>query len=544
MAATPNAVILRLDKINSVITVADNTDYAAQGIDFGSGDTIGGYIKITLNDGTGVSTIYDNPTSSGVPDIDPDVSPDNTIPISLPLNADGTLKTGEYTLIYTIDVHIESVVDDYESSLTQTIIYDYALPEICLSKELKCATSQLASQDITDYGIYLTSITRAHTLYPPAASGKANYTANLSLIVYTNIVTKTWTQECKSTCVFLYEGWFEVYAELAGSNEIVVECATDICNIKCCIDKRVRAYKDAKCSNPAKAQKDYDNYIMPAMLAFNQFLLANYCGNQTGAASKLAEIKAILGCSGECNDCGTDEPTSVIPTSPPQQITYVVDSPDNSIEVTSETVGDVVTYHIEVSATLQDIINNLNPVNVVSTDNSVTITTSIIAGVLTYNLSVGSASSLNSNRYYARLRIYHNPAYATPGQPQYLLETEKLQMTGLALKLPTLFLGPSGPNTLLQAVVIGVSDFFAGAVDPESMYVAQANIMEYGATDVTTIKACEAEILTFDLTQPAFAVRLWNPSKAGTPILFGDLDTTKDLYLQLSIHADDAIVIP
>lgn len=536
MPVTPNAVVLKLNKVTGFIEVSDNTDYAAQGIDFNAGDTIYGLIQLSLVVASGLTQVLYANTNPPPVDIDPSTSPDNTQPIALPLDADGKILPGMYLLTYTIFGEY-AIGGTFTGTFQTQQIYDYTLPEIALEKEVKCDTSQLASKDITDYGPYAApgDISRVHTIYPPPASGKTLSSSALPLLIYNNITTKTWTQEVVSTVLFKFNDNFQVYATLKGSDEIKVECSTDVCTALCCINKRINGYNWTKKYNPAAAQTTFETVIMPAYQLMVQFLLAQYCGKN--ASDILAELKAVTGCSGECNDCG-DVPISIIPTSPAVALEYNVDSPDNSIAVDTEVIGNVTTFHIQIAEIIQNIISNFVPIDVIGGTNITVPAPTMVGGKLTFVINTTGVSTAPLNRYYARGRIYHNPLYLTPGQPQFLFEADEISIDVAKFKTPTFGFGNTVPNALTDFAVLGVSDFFAIGIDADTKYVAQANVMQYtNGSDISYVKDTEAEVFLFDLATPSFTIRLWNPSKSGAPLRLLDLSTVNDIYIQISIHA-------
>jgi len=517
-----------LDKVATLVKLVDKTDY----VGLGATSAEGYIVSLQFFDGINTQTIYANPVSSGTPDVFGLISPNNTIPITLPLNSDGTLKSGKYSFVYTALYETDRV---YTETYQAEYVFDYTFPQICLSHELKCSTSQLASRDITDYGIYAYSISREHTLYPPPASGKSILTSSIPLLVYSNICTKTWTQEVKSTVDFVFTIDFEVRILLTGSDEIDVVCSTDICKVKCCMDKKFEAYNRLVLTNPAGAARMYEITIKPAELALLGFLVANYCGNETDAANKLAILKEAVGCSGDCDDCG-DSPTSIIPIEASTGMTFVVDSPDGSITVTSDTVGTEVTYHVQVSSAIQNIIDGIKEYNVVQ-GTGCTVATSTVSGVITFTVNVTPVAG--QIRYLGQLKIYRNPVQPTPiGQAEYLYSLIFSEFGG-GMQVPTIGLGQNVPNVLTDVIVIGISDFY-DTLPSNVPFTAQANIMRYTdpalIANPTAVKDVEAEIYNFVDGYMSFTVRLYNPVD-GTPLTFNDIVDKPDLYLQISIQA-------
>lgn len=517
-----------LDKVATLIKLVDTTDY----VSLGATSAEGFIVSLQFFDGVNTQTIYANPVSSGNADVFGLISPNNTIPITLPLNTDGTLKSGKYSFIYTVLYETDRV---YTETFEAEYVFDYDFPTICLSNELKCSTSQLASRDVTDYGVYAYSISRTHTIYPPPASGKTPLVSSVPLLIYSNICTKTWTQEVVSVVDFVFESYFEVHIQLSGSDEIDVVCSTDICKVKCCMDKKFAAYQRLVLTNPAGAARMYELTIKPTEIALLGFLIANYCGNETDAATKLAELKEAVGCSGDCDDCG-ESPTSIIPTEAAGGMTFVVDSPDGSITVTSSTVGTEITYHVEVSAAIQAILDGIKEYNVVA-GTGCTVVETAPGGVITFTVNVTPVTG--QIRYLGQLKIYRNPVQPTPiGQAEYLYSLIFSEFGG-GMQVPTIGLGQNVPNVLTDVIVIGISDFY-DTLPSNVPFTAQANIMRYTdpalIANPTAVKDVEAEIYNFVDGYMSFTVRLYNPVD-GTPLTFNDIVDKPDLYLQISIQA-------
>jgi len=524
---------LELNVIDGLIVVEDTTDYAGQGLD------------ITLAVGRisvyGVA-LYDN-LGGITPDIVPNSSVYNTSTIDLPLDSDGNAEQGEYILTYVV---LYNGVTTYTFNKTFTL--EYTPPEVSIDTTYSCTASTLTSTDVTNYGT--ASIDRVHTITPPALGPAPTFapypaqTVTGNINTYSGITTGTWQASVVTDITVTFDADFTLVQTIGGENTIEIACDTALCRITCCLyTMRARAQASLRHKGPNNPYyQDLANQINEVEQLIVYYLLAEKCGNSTKTAYYLSEIQRVSGCDDSC-DCSGGGTIPIIPASGSTG-TYNVDSPNGTIDVTTEIVGNLTTFHIEVSETIIDIINNFYNTVVTSDDGSVTVVATTVGQVTTYDLSV-NASSANSNRYYGLVRIYHNPAWATPGQPQWLIGITDEQMTGITFQTPTIGFGNTVPNALTDFAVIGVSDFWATGVPANSEFTCQANIMSYtDGSDISYVKDTEAEIFIFDFTTATFTARLWNPSKSGAPLVLSDLDTTIDYYLQISIHADDAIVIP
>lgn len=528
--ATVSAAI-ELDVTNGLIIVEDTTDYAGQGLDpaFAAG-----YISIY-----GVA-LYDN-IGGVTPDILPASSLFNTSTIPLPLDTEGNAKQGEYILTYV-------VIDDEDGTQTftfsKTFTLEYTPPAICIDATYSCTSSTLTSTDVTNYGNAV--ITRVHTITPPAigiAPTFAPYppqTVSGNINVYSGITTGVWQCSIVTDITVTFASDFTLLQTVGGEKAIDITCDTALCKITCCLYKLRASAASLLRTNGANNPyyQNLANQINEVEQLVVFFLLAEKCGDATKLAYYLAEIKRVSGCDDTC-DCSGGGNVPII-ASTANTGTYNVDSPDNSIDVVTEIVGNLTTFHIEVSQDIQNIINNFYNAVVTSADGSVTVTTTTVGNVNTYDLSVDVATG-GSNRYYALGRIYHNPAWATPGQPQWLFEATQEQITGNVFKTPTYGFGNHNPNVLTDFCVLGISAFW---ITPAvNKFTAQSNVMKYtNGSDISFVKSCEAEVFYYDFTTGTITVRLWNPSKSGAPLLLSDLDTSLEYFIQISIHADDAII--
>lgn len=340
-----------LDEISGFINVVDTTDYIAQGIDpvYASG-----YIAITG------ATNYNNLNGTS-PDIKPDVSNTNIIPIPLPLGSDGHVALGTYNFTYKVlynNVDPQDVV-----TFTFTKVVDYTVPDVCIKHDWNCTNSTFTSEETTTYPANITVLNRVHTIEPPLGSNKPTITNNLTVNVYLLITTGTWQSYIKNTLlVTLGDSWFaQQYAE-ATRTTADVTCDTNLCKIMCCIFEIFQEVREADC--------DKGKYISPllikraqnAIVRLVEFMAAERCGNTELAAEIVDKLKKESGCKDDCK-CNSGQPIPIIPLQGIGQ-SIAVDSPDGTITVTPEVIGNILYYHLGLSQSIIDIINTFTPITV------------------------------------------------------------------------------------------------------------------------------------------------------------------------------------
>lgn len=533
MAAIVGGVAwLLIDGVHDKLTVTDATDYVGLGLD---PSLALGYIKFTG------ATLYDN-LGGGTPDIDNGVSPDNTSDIPLPRETDGSIKNGTYYLTYQV---IYNGVEADGFTYERPFVLDYTSPIVQITLDVDCTNSRLTSRDVTVYPATCELESRVHTIQPPVLSGLSNQVTSAASNVYQGITTGPWQSAVESTIltrfepptVFLLEETIRGFQIPEGG---VITCDTTLCKVLCCLIEIKQQRETARCdygvNNPTYIA--LDNKVKAITENITYFYAAERCADTVKAALFLSEIKRVSGCSDNCN-CSAGKIIPIVAT-PGTTQNFAVDSPDLSIDVTSDVVGNLTTFHVEVA---QDIIDSIKTY-VVAAGTNITVSSATVGTTTTFTVNAPNATGTPSNRYYTRGKIAWNPSWATPGQPLYLFTADELQKTGIAFKTPTYGLGTSPPALAGQIVVIGVSAFWATGVPAASKFTCQANIMQYNTgSDFTILKNVECEIFKISTSTDAFTIRLVDPSKSNAPLTFGDLNTAQVYYLQISIHADDAIVV-
>lgn len=364
------------------LQVTDTTDYTAAGVNIAD-VTI--FLKLSLVTSSGTSVIYDN-LNGVTPDITPSISLVNTAVTPLPTTA-SNITFGTYT--------IEAkyvVVAQADVAKTYTYSYNWTPPTISISHQTNIQTSTITTIDTTDYTSLMTAITRAHTTYPPPTSGGSNLVSALATNVYQGIYTGTWSDKVVSTVTFTFSSGLIVIDEITGCIEWNVITQVDINEVLCCVNSTISRYEQLRLENAVKAKNMFESVIQPLNMALLYYSTYVISGCTDKAAVQLAKIIELTG----CEDCNCDDGCSIpiVPLADPA-IVYVVDSPDLSITVVPQTVGTTTTYHIQVSATLQNLIANIVTADLVSTDGSVGITSSTVGNVTTFNLAASRVAFSN-----------------------------------------------------------------------------------------------------------------------------------------------------
>jgi hypothetical protein len=317
--------------------ITDETDYAAQGIALS--DVVG---IITAKDPNG-NIFYQN-TNYLAPDVDADVSLDSSA-IQLPLDLVGEVQKGNYDIIYSIQV---AGTDVYSKEFSYDFNFD--LPTASLDFTVNVNAAQVTSTDTTQYGQYLTSLTRLQTVkYPQSLNPAiADETSDLEVfIVGAPIYTKTWTSVLQSTVVFTLADGLCVTGVLNAVQDLEVQNNKSLCDSIDCIKALYTAWKEAQCNNPKEANRIEEKLIAVSAL-YVQVKEYEICGEvdkSQEACKKIVEIAASEGCECGCSD-DDSEPQQILPLYGVGGAggTTIVTSGGNGILVNAVTVGSTTTY--------------------------------------------------------------------------------------------------------------------------------------------------------------------------------------------------------
>jgi len=513
MALTTVSTQLTLNNITQQIVVLDTTDYAGQGVLLDGSQTVLGYITVTVESATGTSTIYSNGTDSVTPDINAVVSLYNTIPITLPRDTDGNILAGNYTITYSVVVDAGTPV-----VASQSFVYDMEMPEVCLSVTINCGSSIVTSYDETDYGTYATVISRVHTLYPPPSSPLSNTVGTTAILTAgPNIYDNTWTQGVATTVTYTFPNGLLAVLLIEGTREFEVVCDLGLSKLLCCIDKLGDKAKRLDCTNIAQASIFFQDTWGPTLAAMTKYLAAISSGTSALADKYYAEIITVSGCGDDCG-CSDDSPQQIVPAVG-NGSTTIVESPDGSITVVPVVVGSTVTYQIQVSSAIQNLINTFYNVTITTTTPSdIQIIQSGVVPNRNYEINfLGGSSAINHQS--SRLVI---DGSSLAGNYLDLTVTSQIN-TGTLIgnfASQTYLLGQNVPNVIGDWAIIKINGVLATGTTPLNI-TAQINKTN-SSLSYTNQNNLDCRLLYVDNTTGEITLILYNPL-TGSSYRLGDL---------------------
>lgn len=377
--------------------ITDDSPFGAEGIALAD---VVGMLKITGPDG---SVVYENAGFSADDFSSPDIDHDVQLfldSVSLPLDVDGNVLVGTYTVEYKIEVVGGTQPGTY--SLVKSYEYCYEAPDISITAKTDCFSSILTGEDKTVYdieGATLTSHTRTFTAYAPPTSGLSDTVSANKVITVTPISTKTWTLEVVSDVRYDFTDGLCVVDELKESIEHEVICDINLCDIFCCIDKLYNRYARELCVNSVRAEQIKDTQLDPVVMRAVLFRAAIECGQNDKATTYYNEILSISESEPGCS-CSDETPTQVIPVCPPSGGSDVVVAVggNGAITLAVNVVGSTTTYTLELAQPLKDKLDALFNTTLTAGAN-ITITPTIAPnGDIDYLIDANAAASLSSGK--------------------------------------------------------------------------------------------------------------------------------------------------
>lgn len=513
MAAPTLSFNTTFDRSTGKIILTDTTNYAAFINLSNPANYVNGYIRITYTTGSGSIVLYDN-----LGGVTPDIELIGGVlvwnaDINIPLTTAGNPLPADYTVLYQSNSGYSTIGNfTYSLNTTNTYTYNIVDPSICIETVVDCATSTATSTDVTSYDIQnatIISIVRAHTQYPPPASGyTVNGPYNLITVTYTPIVTTTWTIEIISTVTYLLTSGLYVIVQLTGIKEFQVLCDTNLSKILCCLTDLQKQYEALECSNPVKAENFKTNRLDPTQQHLLLFLAAQTAGNQTKMDQQYAAILEVSGCSESCN-CNGTTPTAVNPSQGGPAALFNIDSPLNTVQVTSTSAGNLTTFHLDVSTTIQNAINSFltNPLGYSYCSKELIIDTTTIGAFPNNYLNITQT----------------NIAAVGPN----------IAPTGSH----GIFLGTSSPNIANDYAEILVTNILVNPLLPANFtaQIMRRSLPNLGSTLMYDINC---EILYWDTINNIIQLRLVNPI-SGQPLKLSDLTAGgyAQIYITLLINS-------
>lgn len=343
-------------KFNVVPTTAkfvltDLTPYAVEGIAL---TDVKGVFKIE-----GPSGIIYNNTNFGAPDITANVSLIFDT-VSLPLDTDGKILKGTYTITYTVRIAGGVQPGDYTS--IDTSYYCYVAPSGDVEVTNSVRLAKVTSKDLTSYPIdgVMPTLTRTHTLYYPATlalSPTVSSNAEIQLS-YPNVYTGTYSGKISTVASYVFSDGLIVDYLITAVDETIVDNKT-LCDIYCGIKNLTNEMLTARSTGDfGKADKIQETLSLVSIL-FQLYDDAITCGKEDDATNWLNQIIAIANITVGCG-CTGDEPTLVIPEGGGGSGDDVVVNGDSSFgtEVSSNTVGTTTTYTVRLTQAYKELIQS------------------------------------------------------------------------------------------------------------------------------------------------------------------------------------------
>lgn len=369
--------ILDKNSTPSKLIVHDTTDIAA--LITAGYSNFGIFLRLTFTSVSGTITVYDNINGSVADIIYP--ATDNSNTIALPLQANGNLAFGTYSVTAQYQ-YLDEFGTDFSTEVSSAYEYTWTPPNAEISYRINLPASNITSIDVTNYGGQIVTMTRVHTISPPGNAqipplNLPPISTSLATNVYQNITTGTWGVKIVSVVTYQFVttatglNW-QVIDVVSGCTEFLVFSDVNLNALLCCLDNIKKRYQRLLLTNPVSASQLMEEKIQPIMMNLTFYAAYVQAGCLDKAAAAIAQIKEISGC-GECA-CGGDECPTPIPAIVPQNNFYDVDSPDQSITVTSDVIGNTTVFHVEISQTIIDqissktyIVNGTSPITVATT---------------------------------------------------------------------------------------------------------------------------------------------------------------------------------
>jgi len=279
-----------------------------------------------------------------------------------------------------------------------------------------------------------------------------------------------------------------------------------------------------------------NEYVLPTGMALLKYQAAVASGKSAAADAAYAQIIAFSGCDEEDCGCNDDSPQQVI--SAGSASSFVVDSPDNSISVVPEVIGNVTTFHIQLSAAIQAVLAGLfNTTITTTTPSYLQITQTGSGSNRNYQVDFlpGAAASATP---FLSIR-YEIVAGGSGGNVATVTENVINQAGSMIAPFAAhSAIYGSSPNNNLNIAIVRLINFIAGgaAVD----FTAEANVMGISTTE-NQLKNIEAEIWNYDPTSTTGVVdvRLYDPT-TGLAYTIGDINSmigAGTLYISLNLTA-------
>ena len=347
--------LLFTTKFNVVPTVpkfvlTDTTDYASEGISL---TNVNGVFKIE-----GPSGIIYNNTNFGAPDIIANVSLVFGT-VSLPLDTNGDILKGNYSITYTILVSGGVQAGTYLKTTTSYFCYEPPAGKVEVTNSVRLA--KVTSKDLTPYniGAIVPTITRSHKLYYPSVLAIPPTTSSSDTIIlsYPSVYTGTYAGEVITTASYVFTDGLIVDYLIRAVDETIVDNKT-LCDIYCGIKNLTNEMLAAKSTGDFGKAGQIEETLSLVAILFDLYDGAITCGKEADAENWLNQIISLANITVGCG-CTDDEPQLVIPEgggSGSGDTVVVEGDASFGTAVASATVGDTTTYTVRLTQAYKDLI--------------------------------------------------------------------------------------------------------------------------------------------------------------------------------------------
>lgn len=399
----------------SQLNFTDTSNYSGQGI---STTNVNGEIQVIAPSGTIIYPNHNDYTNAGC-DIWIANSLNSQQTIQLPLNSNGEVEPGTYTILYTV---FDKNLNIYYTQ-TNTVNFQYTPPKVCINQDVDCISPLFISTDNTDYtvnGIFPT-ISGTQTLaYPFGSDGYGNptvlpFTSNGSQIaVSTFYAPGDQTTQIEADLLYTIisgaNGFF-ISDSITGLKNKNVDCAF-ICSIVCCL-RSIERERDCFLGNNNIEYDRYNKRFIEAISYASYAKILIECGISNDLCHVLEKIKTITRCNDECK-CSSDQPSRVVGFGNILN-NVIVQSGGDPVIVTPVTIGTTTTYTVTLSSAFITLINS-HYNTIVGGRNFVTVSDSgIISGTRTFVVDGEETNVFSSDSSIDVTQIYSTSGTLIPG---------------------------------------------------------------------------------------------------------------------------------
>ncbi len=245
---------------------------------------------------------------------------------------------GEYQFEYATYNGTTATEDVVPTPTVRTYTLDYTAPAVAIDMAVLCSTSELTSEDVTDYNLIIggvqfipTTTTRVHTLTKPAGSG-----CTISPLTWTDygitnlrtigggvtagsrIWTRTWQANIVTTLVWDVVAAYgatqpavKITDIVYGDDNIYAQCDATICALAECYRNMLTRWRTSLTSNFSYKEANRDK-VLEAAAMFDMLLWDERCGVST--ENDVLALQTIL--AGENCNCTVNNDEVSVPIVP------------------------------------------------------------------------------------------------------------------------------------------------------------------------------------------------------------------------------------